>query len=402
MLRSLEEGGKEMEFPLYSFKQRATCIALLVSCTLLITTSGCQGLRERTDALANSTRSVLTWQKFKKGKESEQPARMVAIWSESTIMGPNQVPIRGLGGRIYLYNGKHQAIKGEGDLVVFAYNDETSNEENVEPDRKYVIPAEDLAKHYSPSEFGPSYSIWIPWDAVSDDALALSVVPIFKSQAGQTLVGDHSRNLLPGKGEPAGVLARQVHRYEQMTAVQPASFQKSDQPSAIENEAHRDGESAASQIQASTIPLPPTTRQRLLQSLGNAESARPGQMNDPQSLSRARHDDARIDDPQLVARLLQQMDQQSSGSRTQPIATTIADQSHVMQTSAVSDPMATQDRPSRNRPAIHRERLQRPAPASRVVRRADDRTATPHGHGESPFLPPFEYPALPNGRSGPY
>ena len=74
----------------------------------------------------------------------------------------------------------HQPVKAEGDLVVYAFDDSPPESEQVEANRKYVITAEDFESHFSPSEFGPSYSVWIPWDAVGGQAQSISVVPVFR------------------------------------------------------------------------------------------------------------------------------------------------------------------------------------------------------------------------------
>ena len=190
-------------------------------CWLLLTVPvGCQSVRERTDALKESSADLLSLHKSRSAKDAERPAKMVAIWSESVIYGPGKQPTRGLGGRVYLYNRNHQAVKADGELIVYAYDDgkDVDAEENVKPDRKYVFGQKQLAKHYSPSEFGPSYSVWIPWDEVGNATQPISVVPVFKDGDGQVVVGDHSRTLLPGKSPPAAELARRHQKTERMLA----------------------------------------------------------------------------------------------------------------------------------------------------------------------------------------
>lgn len=372
-----------MEFPCPRYATPRSLGPLLVACMLCCGfTAGCQSLREQTGSLANSTRDVLTFQKFRKPKEADLPSRMVAIWSESTIVGPNQVPIRGLGGRIYLYNRNHQAVKGDGDLIVYAYNDEGSNEEKVEPDRKYVISADELKRHYSPSEFGPSYSVWIPWDSAANDSLALSVVPIFKNTDGPTLVGDHSRNLLSGKGERAGVLAQRLHQSEKATAVQPASFQDSkQQPSGDQREASDATDDGG--IKTSTIRVPASMRQRLLQSTDREDRDQDG-ANDRKLSSPSSHLSGPLDDPRVVAELLRRMESTSGGSVKNHASDAPSDSTPSTDRTANADP------PSLNRPVIHRGQFQPRVPAWRGGWRAGDRTESQRDLAAQPSLPPSE------------
>lgn len=229
--------------------------ALLLTLVPLV---GCQSVKERTTSVAQSTKNLLTWEKSEAEQLNERPQRMVAIWSESVEYSAQRKPTRGLGGRIYFYNHKHQPIEADGELLVYAYSDSDENEEKVAPDRKYVINAERFADYYSPSEFGPSYSIWIPWDEVGNESESISLVPIFKPKDGAPVVGDHSRNLLPGRESSPAELAKRVRpSAEEEPAVQQASFDgKTSWPESTDQD--------ETQLRTSTIRVPSSMRQRLL------------------------------------------------------------------------------------------------------------------------------------------
>ena len=160
-----------------------------------------------TDQLAKK----LSWSKTDKISSSkfEQPTRMVVLWSPTVLTQPGQPATRGFGGRIYFYNEKSQAIPVEGQLVVYAYNDSrlaglgqpNAKGGHTEPDRKFAFTNEQFATHFSPTELGPSYSVWIPWDALGGAQVELSLVPVFTTPNGQIVMGQSSRNLL--KGNPS-------------------------------------------------------------------------------------------------------------------------------------------------------------------------------------------------------
>ena len=126
------------------------------------------------------------------------PARMAILWSPAVLNQAGQVPTRGFGGRVYLYDSKNSPVAVEGQLVVYAYHNDKPNPDSKVPDRKFAFTPEQFTSHYTPTELGASYSIWIPWDAAGQPQAEISLVPIFTSSSGALVMGQPSRNLLPG------------------------------------------------------------------------------------------------------------------------------------------------------------------------------------------------------------
>jgi len=133
----------------------------------------------------------------------QQPTRMVVLWSPAIQNGPNVGKAqRGFGGRIYFYNAADQAVPVEGQLIVYGYNDTVENQRHVKPDKKFTFTPQQFTAHYSPTELGASYSVWIGWDDVGGPQTEVSLVPIFTSSSGHIVVGQTSRNVLPGPTTP--------------------------------------------------------------------------------------------------------------------------------------------------------------------------------------------------------
>jgi hypothetical protein len=207
-----------------------------------------------------------------KVKESKYPApaRIVAIWSPATLNVPGKPPIRGFGGRLYFYNDDNQAVPVEGQLVVYAYDDTGRREPSKTPDKRFGFKPEQLASHYSPGSLGASYSIWIPWDPVGGPAAEISLVPAFTSSNGKVVMGQPSRNSLPGRAPDATQPV--FSPYSPMTGpshVQQASYQAQvvdhrlaqqmgQNPSALGN-----AERAHDSLQSTSITLPQTLAQRM-------------------------------------------------------------------------------------------------------------------------------------------
>ncbi len=127
-----------------------------------------------------------------------KPARLAVMWSPAMLNSDGKKPTRGFGGRLYFYDAANKAVPVEGQLVVFAYNDQKPGGDSKSPDRKYAFTPEQFTQHFSPTELGASYSVWIPWDEVGGEQVEVSLVPVFTATSGQLVVGQSSKNLLPG------------------------------------------------------------------------------------------------------------------------------------------------------------------------------------------------------------
>lgn len=197
----------------------------------------------------------LPWVGDDKEKEPpyQQPVKMTVIWSPAMYSQPGQVPTRGFGGRIYFYNAKDEAIAVDGAVMVYAFDDTAKQNSSHMATKRFAFTAEQLKRHFSPTQLGASYSIWVPWDPVGSPQADISLLPIFSGSAGGVLTGQQSRNLLPGPETP-----KSQTQYEERIDT-PGS-----QP---------EGTDARSVI-TTTIGLPRATADRLAsQSVASAASA---------------------------------------------------------------------------------------------------------------------------------
>jgi hypothetical protein len=171
--------------------------------TCLLAATGCQTMDWK-----QLSGPHFPWQKAKsnadraKKGEYAEPARMVAIWSDTVRYSTGGQPTRGFGGRIYFYNDHGQAIPVEGQLAVYVYDDTDearAADPNRAPDRRYAFTKEQFTEHFSKSDLGASYSVWIPWDAAGGERRMLSILPVFTSVDNRVVIGQQSPNVLPGK-----------------------------------------------------------------------------------------------------------------------------------------------------------------------------------------------------------
>lgn len=178
---------------------RLTTTVLFLA-VLALMASGCQTVKP-----ANWTSNWfgLNPPKVKESKYGP-PARIAIMWSPAVLNQAGQVPTRGFGGRVYFYDAKNNPVAVEGQLVVYAYNNDKPQMDSRVPDKKFAYTPEQFTQHFSPTELGASYSIWIPWDAMGGTQADVSLVPIFTAASGALVMGQSSRNLLPGPASQNG------------------------------------------------------------------------------------------------------------------------------------------------------------------------------------------------------
>ncbi len=193
-------------------------------------------------------------------KEYQIPQKMVTIWSHDILASSHAAPTRGFGGRVYFYNEKSQPIPVEGELIVHGFEEKPGmlREYTTQSDKRFRFTSEQFTAHYSESDLGASYSVWIPWDGVDGARKEITLIPTFKTTSGQIVQGSASKLVLPGKELPGMGPAP--------TGVQTVSFQQTSsaptsQPATLDAQSARANESGLS---TTTININPRSGQRLL------------------------------------------------------------------------------------------------------------------------------------------
>jgi hypothetical protein len=213
------------------------------------------------------------------------PTRLIASWTDTVLYQPNQVPMRGFGGRFIFYSGeKPEPIKVEGTLTVYVFDETNRDPNNLKPDRKYVFTKDQLPSHYSKSKLGHSYSVWLPWDETGGPQKELSLIARFTPEKGNVVVGEQTKQILPGKPQmiaknPANgalpAFASQAtsaqNPFQQNSTVQPASYVTPLPPVDDKRQVGQQnlpGQSPS--VSTTTITLPPQSSLKNSLLMGNA------------------------------------------------------------------------------------------------------------------------------------
>lgn len=170
-------------------------------CILALTFTGCSPLMT---AKNKNGKKDSTWSFFKK-KEYQIPHSMNVTWTYDIFTKEGKQPTRGFGGRLYFYNEKSQAIPVDGELTIYGFDDTERSHDgsSIESaDKKFRFTPEQFTTHFSESELGASYSIWIPWDAAPGMQKKIMLIPTFKSKDGPVIRGNSATVILPGLAPP--------------------------------------------------------------------------------------------------------------------------------------------------------------------------------------------------------
>lgn len=248
----------------------------LLPALTLVVLAGCQtlefgGLRTVSEKLAITNKDAKS-----PDSQCQTPVRLAAIWSDAMYTQPGLPPTRGFGGRLYFYNTKGEPVQVEGQLVVYAYDDSQQGTPSQTPSRKFAFTPEQFGNHYSVSDLGHSYSVWIPWDQVGGVRKSISLLPVFTTVGGQVVTGEQSINVLPGKApevpEPA---PRGYFTPLSSSEPQPGVRRVAFAGALAESAASRDSwqqmhpyvptADNQTQLRSTTIQLPPSMTQRLAQ-----------------------------------------------------------------------------------------------------------------------------------------
>ena len=169
----------------------------VLCCILTLACTGCSSI---TTAKSKSGKKDSSWSFFKK-KPYQSPQSINVTWTYDIYTKEGKPPTRGFGGRLYFYNEKSQAIPVEGELTVYGFDDTERSHDGASiesADKRFRFTPEQFTTHFSESELGASYSIWIPWDAAPGMQKKIMLIPTFKTKDGPVIRGNAATVLLPG------------------------------------------------------------------------------------------------------------------------------------------------------------------------------------------------------------
>ncbi|TWU39895.1 hypothetical protein Q31b_32110 [Novipirellula aureliae] len=188
----------------YTTQILTTTIAL----AFLIGTTGCTSVTDKKPTKSFSERMFWNKKKEEIPEPYPNPVKMAVTWTPDTLMQTGRTATRGFGGRIFFYDERSRPVPVEGTLIVHGFDENNPNPEAAV--KRYEFTPEQFTRHFSTTDLGASYSVWIPWDAVGGEPRRISLVASFKPVAPQAeeLKADGKTPELPKlvQGIPAMVM----------------------------------------------------------------------------------------------------------------------------------------------------------------------------------------------------
>lgn len=227
-------------------------LAVQAGCTvalLVLAVSGCSRL---------DVRNAFSWPGFK--PKPQTPSRMVDVWTDTVLHQRGQPGVRGFGGRVMFYaEGKEYPVVVDGALTVFAFDDQDPNPSNTAPAKKFIFPAEQLAKHYSKSKVGHSYSFWLPWDEAGGPQRQISLIARFEDREGTITMSKMAHKTLPGTPS-----FREPSEVQHAAAVVGSENAKADTVQRVAHEAPVAVPKQEKTMTTTTIDVPPSFARKLM------------------------------------------------------------------------------------------------------------------------------------------
>jgi hypothetical protein len=172
---------------------------LVLTALGMVLSTGCAKDSKKWKFASWDVRKAVGWKKEDEKPEPETPTRLVATWTEAVLNEGGQKSKRGFGGRIAFFKrDSKDAIRVDGQLVVYAFDETSRPSHETHPTRKYIFPAEEFVRHEGDSAMGPSYSFWLPWDEVGGPQRNISLIARFEPKEGSIVIGEQTKHFLPG------------------------------------------------------------------------------------------------------------------------------------------------------------------------------------------------------------
>ena len=139
-------------------------------------------------------------------------ATVVAAWEPAVSNGEN--PMRGFGGRVYLYDQeKNRPVKAKGTIVVYIFDEEGRVKGDEKPNEGLVFNEKVLNSKgvYKKSKVGHSYNLWVPIDAAGPEGQAKKISLIVRyipEKGGSSITSAQTTAHLPGRRNDETMVAR--------------------------------------------------------------------------------------------------------------------------------------------------------------------------------------------------
>jgi len=141
--------------------------------------------------------------KIPKATAADPAVQILCLWQQAEGRDPEGYPCKGFAGQIlFLSNRAATPVQIEGDVRIYMFDDQGTEEEQAKPLRQFDFDAGSWGVHLAETSLGPTYSIFVPYvrRGVKDANCALRVR--LKPKQGPVIFSDLSNMPLNGNKKP--------------------------------------------------------------------------------------------------------------------------------------------------------------------------------------------------------
>jgi len=124
---------------------------------------------------------------------AKTPVEIVDVWNSYAQTTTEGKTMRGMAGRVHFYDDprKGRAVKVEGDLTVYVFDDNETDPARTKPLKVFQFKAETLAQHYSHQKpLGHGYNFFLPIDEIGGEEKPLCIMVRFDDKLNDTKLDD--------------------------------------------------------------------------------------------------------------------------------------------------------------------------------------------------------------------
>lgn len=176
----------------------------VLPCGSLFTLVGMLGLFAMSHVGCASMLNVAAFKSLENKETAANPVtQIVCLWQPAEGRDPEGIPCRGFAGQIMFITQRSAApTKVDGEVRVYVFDDQGSDEEQVKPIRQFDFESKPWAMHLTNGTLGPTYSVFIPYTRRGMHEAQCALRIRYTPKNAPALYSDLSTVLLKGKKTP--------------------------------------------------------------------------------------------------------------------------------------------------------------------------------------------------------
>ena len=159
---------------------------------------GCASMSDDSAGQKKSLMDRMPWASNDAGAPEPypNPVKVAATWTPDTLVQAGRTADSRIRRPVLLLRRKVATGSGRWDVDRARLRRHRDTPEDRV--KRFEFTPEQFTRHFSQTDLGASYSVWVPWDAIGGDQRRISLVASFKTAEGKMVQGVPATIVLPG------------------------------------------------------------------------------------------------------------------------------------------------------------------------------------------------------------